>query len=258
MNYVNDGLPFLVNCLITEYDIERGNTSVMKHYHLCHEDIIARLEVLPKQERNVQVGLMQKENKAFAKSLETAFDMAVSQVIKQNDLDMDIDILCVRRDAIFVVNKTLQNPKVGESINFRKKHEYHAALQIGPRLHFFFEIGKPVRVDHFIQESKDVDGILQKLRPGMFDFLEEFVQICEGSNMNRQRIYEWLANFCNAYKAKELDWEYYREFNREAGFRFRGMEMETLMDYVPEDMADNLDITYNYINIIVPLLQILI
>lgn len=258
MNYVNDGLPFLVNCLITEYDIERGNTSVMRHYNLAPIDTIAKLEGLSKKDRNVQVGLMQREDKAFAKSLEAAFDAAVKTMVEQNDLDMDIDVLCVRRDAIFVVNKRLQNPKIGESILFRPKHEYHASLQIGPRLHFFFESGKPVRVDHFIQETKDTEGILDKLRLGIFDFLEEFVQVCESSNMNRRYVYEWLANFCNAYKAKALDMEYYREFNRDACFRLHDGEMTTLMDFVPDEMIDQLDISFNYVNIIVPLLQILI
>lgn len=258
MNYVNDALPFLVNCLITEYDIERGNTSVMRHYGLAQDEVISRLEGLSKKDRNVQVGLMQREDKNFAKALEAAFDKAVKEIVRQNDLDMDIDVLCVRRDAIFVVNKTLQKPKIGNSILFRPKHEYHASLQIGPKLHFFFESGKPVRVDHFIQETKDTDGILEKLRPGMFDFLEEFVQVCESSNMNRRRVYEWMANFCNAYKARSLDAEYYREFNRDASFRFQDGEMTTLMDYVPDDMIDSLDISFNYVNIIIPLLQILI
>lgn len=258
MNYVNDGLPFLVNCLITEYDIERGNTSVMRHFKLAREDVISQLESLPKKERNVKVGLMQREDKMFAKSLEAGFDTAVKKLVVQNNLDMDIDVLCVRRDAVFVVNKSIQQPRVGDSILFRPKHEYHAALQIGPKMHFFFESGKPVRVDHFIQETKDSDGILDKLRPGMFDFLEEFVQICESTNMNRRRVYEWMANFCNAYKGRALDVEYYREFNREASFRFIDGDMTTLMDYVPDDMINALDISFNYVNIIIPLLQILI
>lgn len=258
MNYVNDGLPFLVNCMITEYDIKSGNTSVMRHYKLMPEEVIQHLEQMTKEERVKAVGILQRNNKEFARNLEASFNLAVDEFLKQNDLDIDVDVLCVRRDAVFVVNKAVPHPSIGEDIHFRPKHTYHASLQIGPKWHFFFEKDKPVKVDHFLQESKDVKGALPKLREGIMDFLREFVEICESTNMDRGKVYAFLKDFATAYKEKRLDLEYYREFTTDALFHIHTEDEETYFDELPEYMIDDLDISFNYRNIIIPLCEILI
>ena len=90
MTWTNDGLPFLVNSLITEYDIKSGNTSIMRTYQLADSDTISKLEKLPKGERVRQVGLMQRDDKEFAKKLEASFNDAVDKFLKANELDVDV------------------------------------------------------------------------------------------------------------------------------------------------------------------------
>lgn len=254
MNYLNDALPFLVNCKITEYDIQSGNTSVMRHYKLAPNDVIDKIASLPKEQRVVQVGLLQKNNPEFARSLEAGFSAAVNTFLEQNDLDQDLDVLCIRRDAVFVINKPVPKPLIGKDILFRPKHVYHAAIQI-ERLHFFFERGEPPKVDHFIQASKDTKGVLEKLQRGMTDFLQEFVELCENTNMDRPKIYQYLAKFASLYKERRLDAEYYREFTRDALFRLRTDEGETFLDEIPDYLVEDLDISYNYMHIFIPLCQ---
>ena len=113
MNYLNDGLPFLVNCSITEYDIKSGNVSVMSEYNLIPKETIDEIARLPKSERVKRVGILQINNKPFAKSLENGFNLAVQEFIKQNGLDIDVDILAVKKDAVFVINKPILKPRLG-------------------------------------------------------------------------------------------------------------------------------------------------
>ena len=258
MMIINDGLPFLVNSLITEYDIKSGNTSIMKHFKLLDSETIAYVDGLPKSQRNVQVGLLQRNNKEFAKQLESGFNEAVEMFIAANELDRDVDILAIRRDAVFVVNKPINVTKIGEFINFVPKNQYHAALQIGPKLEFYFGADGQIDIKNFVQEDKDTENALQKLKPGMISFLEEFVEIAEGCNMHRPTVYQWVRDFCTFYKERMLDIEYYREFTREATFKVVTDDGFTYMDAVPEYMEEDIDISYNYQNIIIPLLQILI
>lgn len=258
MNYVNDGLPFLVNSRIVEYDMAKGNTSVMREYHLLKDEDIDTLESLPKEDRVRRVGILQKNNRFLAQSLESCFDKAVQSFMDENELDIDVDVLCIRRDAVFVVNKPIRNEVIGTHLHFRPKKIYHASLQIGPKLHFLFEEDGPLHVDHFIREEKDYDGILAKLHLGILDFIEEFVSTCEGCNMNREIVYQYIHNFCTLYKEKRLDWEYYREFTREALFHLSLNGEVHYVDYLTEDLEPYLDISHNYRAIIIPLLQILI
>lgn len=258
MNYVNDGLPFLVNSQIVEYDIARGNTSVMREFKLLPEETIAHLENLSKEDRVREVGLLQRNDKLLANQLEGLFTRVVQMFMEQNNLDQDVDVLCIRRDAVFVVNKPISQPRVGNHILFRPKSTYHAALQLGPRWHFFFERGKPVKVDNFLNEKKDINGALPKLREGIMDFLSEFVDVCEGHNMNRREIYHFLNQFCTAYKERRVDICYYREFTADALYHIVSEDTETYLEDVPDYMVEDIDIGFNYRNIIVPLCQILI
>lgn len=257
MNFLNDAMPFLVNCKITEYDIKSGNTSIMRHFQLMPEEVISQLESMSKEQRVVSVGLLQKNNREFARSLEAGFNKAVDQFLSQNGLDMDVDVLAIRRDAVFVINKPVPHPKIGNDVLFRPKHTYHACIQI-ERMQFFFERGQEVKVDHFIQEEKDTKGILPKLRKGMIDFLQEVVELCESTNMDKSKIYPFLSEFASLYKSRQLDVEYYREFTRDALFRVVSEEGETYMDEIPDYMVDDLDITYNYVHIFIPLLQAIV
>lgn len=262
MNYLNDGLPFLVNCSITEYDIRSGNVSIMSEYGLIPQETINELKKLSKQERVRRVGILQINNKPFAKALEQGFNTAVKDFIEQNDLDIDVDVLAVKRDAVFVINKSILKPKVGSHIEFRPKGQYHAYLQLG-RYEFYFgdKDGdhNAVTIKNFVQEEKDVNHALQKLSVGMIAFLQEFIEKCEGTNMNRREVYTYLRDFITYYKHKELDIEYYREFTRDACFRVV-LDDGTIeyMDYVPDELEDSIDITFNLVTIIIPLLQVLI
>lgn len=262
MNYLNDGLPFLVNCSITEYDIRSGNVSVMSEYNLIPKETIDEISKLPKAERVKRVGILQINNKPFAKSLENGFNLAVQEFIKQNGLDIDVDILAIKKDAVFVINKPITNPKVGTHIVFRPKSHYHAYLQLG-RYEFYFGEDDADRyhitLKNLVQEAKDTAGALTKLEAGIFSFLKEFMAICESTNMDRHEVYQYLRDFIQYYKHRELDIEYYREFTRDALFKVV-LEDGTIeyMDYVPEELEDCIDISYNYVNIIVPLLQVLV
>jgi hypothetical protein len=93
----------------------------------------------------------------------------------------------------------------------------------------------------------------------MISFLQEFIELAESSNMNREKIYEWMRDFCTLYRDRALDVEYYREFTRDALFCVREKDgASTMLEGVPDYMIEDLDISYNYMNIIVPLLQILV
>lgn len=258
MTYINDGLPFLVNSEIIEYDIKSGNTSMMERYQLQPPEVIDEIDKMEKKQRNVTVGLLQRKDREFAKRLEQCFNTTVKEFIDKNGLDVDVDILAIRKDAVFVVNHPVSITKLDEFVDFRQKSKYHAALQIGPKLEFYFTDDGEVEIKNFVTVEKDENESLKKLQPGMIAFLKEFIQIAEGTNMNRPQLYRWLRDFCTYYKNRELDAEYYREFTREACFRVRLGEDDTFYDHIPDDMIEDLDISFNYKNIIIPLLQILI
>jgi hypothetical protein len=69
-----------------------------------------------------------------------------------------------------------------------------------------------------------------------------------------------LRMFRSEYLNRELDIEYYREFNSRNMFKYNfklgkdGVYSENVDNFMKEE----LDITYNYFNIIIPLISIII
>lgn len=258
MNWINDGLPIIVNSLITEYDIAHGNTSIMREYHLAPPETMDELDKLDKDERNRRVGLLQRGNKPFANALENGFNAAVNRFIEANNLDSEVDILAIRRDAIFVVNRPVDVTSLSDNITFRPKNEYHAHLQIGPRWEFYFKADGTIDIKNFIQTKNDVNNCIEKLKPGPLAMLSEFIDVCESTNMDKRKVYEWLRELARLYKAKELDPEYYREFTTDATFRLDFWGEMTFADIVSDSLIENLMIDFNYINLIIPLIRTVI
>ena len=259
MTWVNDGLPLIVNSMITEFDIEHGNTSIMKEYGLAPQQTIDELNKLSKDERNRRVGLLQRDDKQFAAQLEAGFNNAVERFCTLNNLDTEVDVLAIRRDAVFVVNKPVTICDISESIRFRPKKSYHAYLQIGPRWEFYFHKDGTVDIKNFVQEKNDTTGCLAKLEAGPISMLREFVDVCESTNMDKRKVYQWIRDFARLYKERKLDPEYYREFSRDATFRLDIWGEMTFSDIITDDLIEeNLMIDFNYINLIIPLIRLVV
>ena len=253
-------LKILTNTLITEYDIRKANVSIMEAYHLAPPEVIAKIRALPREERQRKVGLMERDDRHFKDALENAFTDIIQRFLKANELDIDVDVTDIRRDAVFVVAKPVNVTTFSNSIVFRPKETFHAMVKIG-NFGFFFRTTDSrkdhVAVDGFIGSNKPQE-VLERLKPGMISFLEEFVEVTERSNGDKRKVYTWMKVFCRMYKARELDAEYYREFNRDASFRVPTGSGFSLFNFISDDQIDQIDISFNYMNIIVPLLQIIV
>lgn len=258
MFWKNDLISIAVNAEITEYDIKHGNTSIMEAFQMVDQSLIDHLNGLPKKRRNESVGIMQRKDPKFADDLENNFNITVDDFLSKNQLDKDIDVIEIARDAVFVLNKPIRYTNFRKAINFIPKNIYHAFIRLESGLLFYFDMKNNIKILNFMRDSDQKEETIRKLEPGMLSFLMELVEVCESSNMSRVKIYQYLKSFCNLYKKKELDMEYYREFRPNPQFRVIYGNSVSLIDNPDEYYYDDLDISYNYTNIIIPILKILV
>jgi hypothetical protein len=249
MLYLNDNRVFVINSEIVEWDIEKGNTSIMREYSLTDEDTISRIEALSKKKRLVEVGLLMKKDSKFSKGLESGFNKAVLTFMERNDLDKDYDILSIKRDAVFVVNKNIKHPLTGEHVKFRRKKTYDSYLYIKPYEFYFSKNG-----------SIDVKGMNDSSIPlhtdGMLEFLSTYVTLSKRYLPDKSKIHAYLNNFATVYKNRELDFSYYREFNTTSAYRYCADGNIAYLESIDEELLKNVDIRHNYKNIILPVVQL--
>ena len=240
MQKTNRDYPFIYNNEIIEWDIKSANTSLMSYYNLQPDKVIQKLASMTKSQREISVGKLMKKDKEFAKKLEESFNKIIQEFMDANQLSWD-DIVSIKKDAVFVKNHKINHSEFG-AVHFIPKNQYKHVLLL-PK----YEI--------YISDSvTDVKGIPDEKLPlhenGMLDFIRTTME--SASEMNR--LQSFFKEYVTAYKRKELEFDAYREFNSDSFFRIGG-DYPMLADSMIEDDVEFLDISYNYINVIMPTIQ---
>ena len=110
-----------------------------------------------------------------------------------------------------------------------------------------------------VQDKLDERKKIVKLHEnGMINLLFYVVDLAEKSGLNPDKINTFLHDFVCMYKSKELEFDYYREFSVESRFRYRFRGAEVMADQIDEQMLEKVDISYNYLHIILPLINLLV
>lgn len=249
MFWTNPDRKLICGAEIVEWDIKSGNTSIMKEHRLIHPKTISELEKMTKQDRVVAVGKLQAKIKDLAKNLEKGFDNAVNSFIQNNQIERDYDIISIKRDAVFLCNVCVDTPYVGEYIKFVPKNMYHAYMNLSNKEVYFKHDG-----------TVHVKGINDSLVPlhseGINSLLKVVIEYLERMDFINLNIY--LRDFAEAYKKRELPFDYYRNYDNESKFVLYVNGERILIESITEDMIDNIDIAYNYINVIMPLIELVI
>lgn len=240
-------IPSVINSSITEWDMKSANVSVLEYYDLLPKNQIDAIRKLSSEKRKVAVGLLEQKRPELAEKLERGFDSIVKMFIEVNNLDEDIDVLSIKKDAVFVIAKTPAVTEFGP-VKFVAKNTYHSFIQVGA---FEFYIGKDDVVD-----VKGLQKMAELHKKGILFLISDVVKTAGLYSIDKTKMSTYLSDLVRLYKNKELDFEYYREFNSQSKFSVFIDGERYLYDEISEEDIDDVDISYNYINIILPLVRL--
>lgn len=244
----NQNILYLFNHYIIEYDMRNAGFSLIKDLKLLSQNKINELDKLKKHDRDIAIGKLQRNDKKFSNDLKYGFQISRKQFIESNNLSED-DIICIKKDAIFSI-KECSLTKFGDNIEFRDKNKYTSFCTL-----------KPIKSSRLLQifynkNTLDVKGIdddeLINHDDYMCKFIREYFRMMETSS--NEYVLQYLRTFADKYKALDLDIDYYREFNAQSRFILSNGEVSDT-EYMDKE---ELDIMYNYLNIISKLVLITI
>lgn len=246
--WTNRDLKFLHHEYIREYDIRSANTSLMSYYGLMPDKDIEKIAAMDRDEREITVGKLMRKSPEFSRGLEKAFTDIVEEFISVNGLDRDNDIISIKKDAVFVRNRHVKQTRFGESVQFRPKGEYGGFIQI-PGFEFYWKTG---------DRGFDVKGISDDLLPlhkeGVLDLMRS---IFKESNSTLD-LWRFLKEYASCYKRKDLPFAAYRQFDNSSKFLVHMMNQDILMDNINEGMLEYLDISFNYLNVYLECLKVVL
>jgi len=237
----------LMKSIIREYDMREAGFNLIKEYGLLKQSKIDYLEQnFTKQERTIEIGKLQRDNKKLADNMMNAFRKARLEFCELNEIENE-DILSIKKDAMFIIKKQCKNLKIGDNIEFSMKNRYSSYCYLN-KLEFYYSVWN----DNF-----DIKGATDKEHP-LLKHICNIIKLNEKSN--RQLIFRNLQKLRIEYLERKLPVEYYREINPNNSFKLleRYARYVLYLDEIAEEFLDQIDISYNYINFIVPLISILI
>ena len=222
--------------------------SIIKEYSLLAQEEREKLGKEEKKTSTINIGKLHHKFKGLASKMNEGFMKARLLFGELNELK-DSDIVSIKKDAIFTTKRC--DKKSFDKVQFVEKNIYTS--------YYYFRNGIEI---YYNKNRMDVKGInddkLKNHKEYFASFVNRFCFMGETSSLNNR--IKFLNEFTYLYKTRNLDIEYYREFN--ANSFFRAFETITHLD-VGMDCAYNLkppevDIKYNFFNYLVPMINMLI
>lgn len=251
--YLNKDIEFIFGDVITEYDLQRAGFNIMRYFKLVDESILAKLESLGKKELQIKIGLLQKANPNLAEKLNgDGFANARKLLFEANELT-DSDILAINKDAIFSMKECVNNRF--DNLLFRPKNRYSSYLYMN-RLQFYYD-----DKTHHIDVKGITDSTVEKFHEE--GFLQFIADVCHYKETKpNDFIIKFIREFAMEYKSLQLPIDFYRELNPQSYYRMHFKDFldryDTYVVNIENEDFDlrNLDISYNYINYIIPLMSL--
>lgn len=244
-NYLNKDIDYLISREIIEYDIQSAGFNLVKKYNLLDKSKIDYLESLSKDQRHVMLGIYQKNDKDFANALNEKFVDIRRLFFETNDIKPD-DVLGIKKDAIITLRRCYNTEF--DNVIFAEKHLYTS----------YFYMNK---IEFYLASDRlDVKGIsderLELHKEYMLDFLQRIFKMLEISQ--KKQVISNLKEFSYYYKEKLLHPGYYRELNKDSLYRMKLIVAGDILGLEAFTKIEDVDISYNYMNYVVPLINILL
>lgn len=241
-NYLNDSYRYLKNVTITEYDIRSAGFSVLTYRKLLPADELEKLSKLDKHTRTVKEGLLQREHPKIAEEIVNTLSKVRQAFVLLNKIP-DESILSIKKDAMFLINQTPQTLVIKDVFEWRKKGVYTSYLQLPGKKEFYYN-GR--------EDKLDVKGLSKEVVEKQNNFLLKDIKnfLRSGERVNQEMIFSLLKSYREKYLKRQLPLEVYRELDS-GYFRVGDYQMES----IDEDMKNEIDISQNYMNYILPLIQ---
>jgi hypothetical protein len=232
-NYVNRNLVYLKNNIIREYDMVNAGINILHHYNVLSDEEYKNLNEMDKLSKNIVVGKFLKKNPDINESLMNEFINIRKELFEINGINDD-DILSIKKDAVFIINKRLNKLKLNEDFIFQEKNKYAGYINID-RKEFYYNVDKR----EF--DIKGYSDFIKKFHKNyLFKELEELLYLDMINEKNM--VFEKLIQLKYDFLERNLDKGYYLDITQ-GKYIFNAIGSM----YGLDDMDDNLK-PYCFIN----------
>jgi hypothetical protein len=212
-------------------------------YKLLSKDKIEELGRMKKDRRKIEIGKLQRDNKEYKERLAKAFQEARRMFFEINNLQVD-EIISIRKDAIFTT-RYCEYQKFLDCIEFRPKNEYSSYIRLNKKIELYYS-----------QDKMDIKGLSDETIDYHKDYMIHFIRLFfqKMETEDSAAVLGFMRRFIDRYKRRELPIGYYRRFDRDP--RFDTYDDSLKFYEYWEDQKDDLNIKFNYTEVLIKLIKI--
>lgn len=243
--YLNTNCLFMFNKDIIEYDMSDAGFSLIKEFKLLPDSLISMLEHMEKHKRTIKIGKLQTTHKGLSEQLKNGFREARKRFFEMNNLQSE-EIHSIKKDAVFTT-RLCNVTQVGEYLYFKEKHKYTSFIYLKP-LEIYYSPSE------FSVKGISDDKVLLH-DDGMNIILKTWFSHMESSS--KEVTLRYLRGVIDKYKRREFPVSYYRTYDRESTF-IVDTDLENIYNFYYEESKDDLNIVFNFFEILIRLVKITI
>ena len=193
---------------IHEYDISKANISILLQGGYISQNEYNMYLQMSKMQREIAIGNLQKDSK-FSKVISDGFMQARKCLIEANNLTED-DIVSIKKDAFYVMKRLPYTSF--NNINFTLRNSYHMFIYCRG-IEIYYGMNELDNSGDII-DIKGINDSKLELHSAYLSFIAYILRMVIKGNI--VGAIQELMIFIQKYDNRQLDIEYYREFNAES------------------------------------------
>ena len=231
-------LGYLFNNYIREYDISKANINILFAKGAIDQEMYSKLFSADRMVRQIYIGKMIKNDSTIQDILNDGVIEYKKKFFEANDIT-DSDIISIKNDAVFVLNK---NPQIlsFDNVNFVLKNTYTSFMRLNElEIYYGYTFSNEV-ID--VKGIKDTD--LDNFHMAFINIIVQFFNLIQKSGSELARNY--ITSVINQYVNLELPIDYYRRFRSSNDYVINGITESYSISWLPDNIESRRSVGIGY------------
>lgn len=212
MLWYNDNNQYMFHGNIMEYDMVAASVSVSERFNLLDKSVTDQLKLLPKEKREIKMGLLQRDNPEFSSQLLSGIRDIRRKFIETNKID-EHDIMSLHSDAI-IFNSTNKIVSIIEGVELKHKQTWSSYVRYN-RIEMFYNDGE--------LEYKGISG--DSLNQHTMGIHKHLLNVFSKLDNYDDSVISYLSRFQTQYLQDKLPDYYYIPFGKVGMYKMDNLEL---------------------------------
>ena len=241
VNYTSD-IHYLTNVFIYEMDISKANINILRSKNLIDQKTYDYLYNAERMVRQIYIGKLERDNKFIVEELKNG-NIKTKQLLFESNNIKDYEILSIKNDAVFIVNRLPEIRDFG-LIHFVPKNVYTGFYKIKyMEMYYFYN---SVNNKEILDIKGVNDSVVESHKDGLYQFFKDIFYALQTSGVDiALRV---MKDFYNQYVSRQLNVNYYRSFDYNNTFKLNNSTISNsifAINSITQEMLPLIDISTN-------------